>query len=81
MIAEFEMENFGMNRRISWKNLSGINVLIGENGSGKTSILKMLYVVLRSLETNRKGNERRPLAGIWQISCIGTFRWKSWENL
>lgn len=74
MIAEFEMENFGMNRRISWKKLAGLNVLIGENGSGKTSILKMLYVVLRSLETNKKGNERRPLAGILADKLYWTFQ-------
>ena len=74
MIAEFKMENFGINHRISWKNLARINILIGENGSGKTSILKMLYAVLRALETNKKGNERRPLPAILADKLYWTFQ-------
>ena len=74
MITEFEIENFGINRHIAWKNLAGLNLLIGENGSGKTSILKMLYAVLRSLETHKKGNENRLLAEILANKLYWTFQ-------
>lgn len=74
MITEFEIENFGIRHHIAWKNLAGINLLIGENGSGKTSILKMLYAVLKSLETNKKGNENRSLSDILADKLYWTFQ-------
>ena len=74
MIENFEMKSFGVNRHIAWENLAGINVLIGENGSGKTSVLKMLYAVLRSLELNRKGNDPYPFGKILSDKLYWTFQ-------
>ena len=74
MIERFEMKNFGVNQHIAWEKLAGINVLIGENGSGKTSVLKMLYAVLRSLELNKKGNDPYSLGRILPDKLYWTFQ-------
>lgn len=88
MIEKFEMKNFGVNRDITWEKLAGINVLIGENGSGKTSVLKMLYAVLRALELNKKGNDPYSLGRIlpdklywiFQANRLGELVTKGAEN-
>ena len=64
MIDKLLLENFGLHRQISWHHLQNINLLIGENGTGKTYILKAMYSALRSLEQYQKGNENRSLADI-----------------
>ncbi len=46
-IKTLELENFTCFSKIKLDFSSGINVLIGENGTGKTHILKVLYALLR----------------------------------
>lgn len=43
VLTELYLENFTAFKKIEMRFASGINVLIGENGTGKTHILKLLY--------------------------------------
>jgi AAA15 family ATPase/GTPase len=37
------LEDFGIFRRLEWSKHHKINIIIGENDTGKTYILKLLY--------------------------------------
>jgi len=52
------MKNFGPISDITWDNLGPINLVIGENGSGKSFLLKALYCPVRTLEEYRGNNIR-----------------------
>lgn len=45
-IKDIQLENFTVFRETKVKFSSGINVLIGENGTGKTHVMKLIYAVL-----------------------------------
>ncbi len=46
MLEKLELKNFTAFSNLSLKLESGLNVIVGENGAGKTHILKILYSVL-----------------------------------
>lgn len=48
MISEVYFKDFGIFEEFSFKNASNLNVVIGENDTGKTSLLKMLYSIARA---------------------------------
>lgn len=48
MIEKLEMTNFTVFKNIKLDFCPGVNIFIGENGTGKTHILKLLYSVLDS---------------------------------
>lgn len=50
MIDSVRAETFGMHRKIVCKHLHNINLLLGINGTGKTFILKAMYVAMRTVE-------------------------------
>lgn len=74
MIESVVIKNLGINELVEWRGLGKINVLIGKNGSGKTSVLKMIYSMLKSLEANKKGNEQRPIETILAEKLYWTFQ-------
>ena len=74
MITETEISNFGPIKNIAWQNLGPINLIIGRNGSGKTFILKVLYAVLRSLETYQRGDDMRSASEILADKLHWTFQ-------
>lgn len=49
MIQRLELENFSVFAELSWKLSSGANVVIGDNGTGKSHLLKILYAVQSTL--------------------------------
>ena len=61
MIDSLHVENFCQHTSVQWNSLARINLLIGPNGTGKTILLKSLYVVMKKLEHCGKGNEQRSL--------------------
>lgn len=81
MIEKFEIENFGPHQQIAWENLAGINLITGENGSGKTILLKMLYAVLCSLWVYRKGNNPYTLKEILSDKLYWMFQVDKLGNL
>ena len=50
------IKNFGPLKDLKWDNLGGINLIVGENGSGKTFLLKALYATIKAVETHERGN-------------------------
>lgn len=45
-IKKIFLENFGKHERLSWDVEKGVNIICGENGSGKTTIMSGLYLAL-----------------------------------
>jgi len=74
MIKEFEIKNLANIEYLKLSNLSNINLIIGENDSGKTMILKSLYAMVKSLEEYKKGNDNRSLKEIISDKFYWTFQ-------
>lgn len=74
MINSVHVRNLGSAKDFHWEQLAHINVLIGENGTGKTSILKMMYAVLQSLESYGKGNSPMTLEEELSNKIYWTFQ-------
>lgn len=74
MINSVQIENFGMHKNVEWKHLQHINLLLGVNGTGKTFILKALYVAMRTLEQYKRGNAQQSLPDILQEKLHWTFQ-------
>lgn len=54
MFNSLEISNFGIFSRLDWQEHGKINVLIGENDTGKTYLLKLLYAIAKSVEDYTK---------------------------
>lgn len=50
MIKEIKLTDATNFEHLQWEGLSGINLVIGANRSGKTNLLKILYAATRSLQ-------------------------------
>lgn len=74
MLNKILLNNFGPLEQFEWTNLSHINLIIGENGSGKTFLLKALYSTMRTLEEYKRGNELRTAAEILAEKLYWTFQ-------
>lgn len=59
MLTSISLTRFGPVGTLEWGRLGRINAVIGENGSGKTFLLKALYSAVRSLEEAGRGNDPR----------------------
>ena len=64
IINRIEIENLGRIKKLFCDSLSGINLIIGENGSGKTFLLKALYSAIRTTEEYKRGDDIRNANGI-----------------
>ncbi|MDD2760996.1 MAG: ATP-binding protein [Methylomonas sp.] len=61
MINSVQLKNFGPLTEIDWQNLGSINLVIGNNGCGKSFLLKAIYSAVRTLEDFKRGdNPDRP---------------------
>ena len=58
MINRLELKNFTAFDELSMDFSPGVNLIIGENGTGKTHILKILYSVLSALKDERRVSEK-----------------------
>ena len=57
MFHQLHLQNVAIFDDFRWSNLSSINVVIGENDTGKSHLLKVLSSIARSLqEKKRKSN-------------------------
>jgi len=59
MLNAITMKNFGPIGDLSVTKLGQINLILGDNGCGKTFLLKALYSAFRTLEEYRRGDEKR----------------------
>lgn len=74
MITRLELTNFGPLNRVEWNDLGPINLVIGNNGSGKTFLLKSLYTAMRTLEEFRRGDDPRTAEEILWDKLYWTFQ-------
>lgn len=74
MITRLELTNFGPLNRVEWNDLGPINLVIGNNGSGKTFLLKSLYTAMRTLEEYRRGDDPRTAEEILWDKLYWTFQ-------
>ncbi len=47
MFSKLVIENFGIFEHFEWQDHAKVNILIGENDTGKTYILKILYCIAK----------------------------------
>ncbi len=73
-IDEVELRNYGMIERFSGNQFSNINLIIGENGTGKTFLLKALYSAVRSMEEYRRGDDIRTINEVLSEKLRWTFQ-------
>lgn len=74
MITNIKIESFGPINSIEWDDLQKINLVIGRNSSGKTTILKAIYAGIRSVEQYRRGNNPDSFKSILFDNLYWTFQ-------
>lgn len=74
MIDKVVIKNFGLLTDIKWKSLGKINLIIGENSSGKSFLLKALYSTMRTIEEYKRGDDRRSESEILSEKLYWTFQ-------
>lgn len=74
MISSVELKSFGPIESIKWDNLKRINLIIGRNSSGKTTLLKALYASIRSIEEYGRGNNPDSFKSILFNNLYWTFQ-------
>ena len=74
MINEVRLSNFGPLVNLDWSDLGPINLIIGENGAGKTFLLKILYTAMRTLEEYGRGDDQRTAGAILVEKLYWTFQ-------
>lgn len=87
-IDSVRLENYGMIKEFSSDQFSNINLIIGENGTGKTFLLKALYSAVRSLEEYKRGDDIKSIVEVvseklrwtFQVEKIGDMVSKSAED-
>jgi AAA15 family ATPase/GTPase len=68
------LKNFGTLKHVEWSNLGKINLVIGNNGCGKTFLLKALYASIRTLEEYKRGDDKRSESEILADKLYWTFQ-------
>ncbi len=74
LFNKITLKNFGPLGEVVWQDLGMINLVIGENGCGKTFILKALYSAIRTLEEYKRGNDKRSESEILADKLYWTFQ-------
>lgn len=73
-ITKLELKNYGAVPTFTWKDFSNINLIIGENGTGKTFLLKAIYSAVRTLEEYRRGEDIRSVNDVLSEKLRWTFQ-------
>ena len=73
-ISEIQLKNFGMIEDFTSSQFANINLIIGENGTGKTFLLKTLYSAIRSLEEYRRGDDIKTINEVLSEKLRWTFQ-------
>ena len=73
-IQAIELENYGNIPSFKCSDFSNINLIIGENATGKTFLLKALYSAIRSMEDYKRGDDVRSMNEILAEKLRWTFQ-------
>ncbi|WP_069472301.1 AAA family ATPase [Candidatus Marithrix sp. Canyon 246] len=82
MFTQITLENLAVFRKLEWQPHKSLNLIIGENDTGKTHLLKTLYVIARSIEqyNKRKGQFQSESWGDRLANkLLWTFQPTNWE--
>lgn len=74
MFNNLTLENIAAFQQLQWQQHERLNIIIGENDSGKTHLLKLLYGIVRSLEDFQKRGNNDPSLS-WQEVLADKLRW------
>lgn len=74
MLNSVELKNYGPLADLQWRDLGPVNLVIGDNGSGKTFLLKTIYSAMRTLEEYKRGNDPRSANTILAEKLYWTFQ-------
>lgn len=74
MINSVQLKNFGPLAEIDWQNLGPINLVIGNNGCGKSFLLKAIYSAVRTLEDYKRGDNPEDADDILLKKLFWTFQ-------
>ena len=73
-IKEFELNNYGPLPLFHTDKISNINLVIGENGTGKTFFLKALYSAVKTAEEYKRGDDIRSFSDVLSEKLRSTFQ-------
>lgn len=73
-INNFAAVNLGKIANLDNVGCSNINVFLGENSTGKTFLLKVLYAAVKAQEDFRRGEDKRSVADILSDKLRWTFQ-------
>ncbi|OLS64234.1 AAA family ATPase [Pseudomonas putida] len=73
MLKRVEINNFGPLPNETFKFAPGLNVIVGENGCGKSQLLKLLYSLLK-VQADTKGLTKSALQKNCADKLMGVFR-------
>lgn len=73
-IDSLKLHSYGMINDFSCDNFSNINLIIGNNGAGKTCLLKSMYTAVKSLEEYKRGDDIRSINDILAEKLRWTFQ-------
>lgn len=73
-IQFIKLENYGNISSFKCSDFSNINLIIGENATGKTFLLKALYSAIRSMEDYKRGDDVRSMSDILSEKLRWTFQ-------
>ena len=73
-IRSIQLKNYGTIASFNCTDFSNINLVIGENASGKTFLLKAIYSAIRSMEDYKHGDDVRSMNDILSEKLRWTFQ-------
>lgn len=73
-IEELQLKNFGIIGDFHCNQFSNINLIIGENGTGKTFLLKALYSAVKAMEEYKRGDDISPMNDILSEKLRWTYQ-------
>ncbi len=77
MLVELSVENFGIIGRLKWRLTSGLNILTGETGAGKSLIVDAIEVLLGGRvgeESIRDGAGSLRIEGVFEIDGVALLK-------
>ena len=81
MLETINIKNCGPLQEVQWTPGPGFNVIIGENDTGKTLLLKALYALVRAVEEYGRGSDVRTFRQVLDTKLTWTFQLKKIGDL
>jgi len=75
MIRGFDIKNLGPLNNVKVDNLNNMNIILGENGKGKSFLMKYLYTLAKTKSDFQKGDDKSTINEIiskkfnWTFQC------------